>query len=323
MRRGPPPRRRGCLPHARHLGERVKEFERGFGSATRLTSFTEVDEVFRSRDFAQGSHIDGHPSAALFNGTVLTLSGNDHFQRRRLEAQLLRRAALARFENELLPTALDRRFALIRRARGPDNVAGGDLLEIVRSALLPMAAAIVGLDGVEADDSVERLRLLLLRLSDGSSARWSALPLDEVVTAATEAKVAFVTDYFHPAWRRRESLLAAVEAGDLARSELPTDLITLLMANPISGEDEDLNVREVLVFFTGAANTPALVTPFVVRDILDWFADHPEDRSANRPELEAFLWRALQESLRLHLEVPAHFRVASRPAVLSTGRKVR
>jgi cytochrome P450 len=312
------------LPDTGDLGHRVSDFERGFGSATRLTSFAEVDEVFRSGDFAPGSHIDGHPSAFLFNGSLATVDGAEHFDRRRLEAALLRKPVLAQLENDLLPSALEHQFESVRRNRGPDGVAHADLLKILRGGLIPLAAAIVGLDDLETDQSIEALRTSLLKISEGSSIRWGVRPIEESISSAMDGKATFVRDYFRPAWSRRQQLVGEVDAGRRDRSDLPNDLITLLITSPIAGWDEDVNVREVLLFFTGAANTPALVTPHVVYDVLTWLAAHPrETELVTGPQREEFLWRCLLESLRLHLEVPAHFRMASHPVRLRSGRRVR
>ena len=257
----------------------MKDFERGFGNATRLTSFAEVDEVFRSRDFAQGSHIAGHPSAFLFNGSLGTVEGEEHFERRRLEAALFRKSSLSRLENEVLPPALERQFDSVRRQRGPAGVASADLLKILRAGLIPLAAAMVGLDGLDTDESIDELRISLLRISEGSSIRWGVRPIEDSMFAAMAGKDSFVRQYFRPAWSRRKALVADANAGRRHRSELPNDLITLLIENPIVGWDEDVNVREVLLFFTGAANTPALVAPHVVYDILQWLRRNPTERA--------------------------------------------
>lgn len=301
----------------------MKDFERGFGSATRLTSFAEVDEVFRSRDFAQGSHVEGHPSAFLFNGSIATVEGEEHFERRRLEAALFRKPALSRLENEVLPAALERQFDSVRRQRGPGGVARADLLKILRGGLIPLAAAMVGLDGLVTDQSIEELRVSLLKISEGSSIRWGVRPIEHSMSSAMAGKEAFVRDYFRAAWSRREALVADVDAGRRERSELSNDLITILIENPIAGWDEDVTVREVLLYFTGAANTPALVAPHVVYDVLEWLAGHPSERAlATGGDRAEFLWQSLVESLRLHLEVPAHFRRAMRRVTLSSGRRV-
>jgi hypothetical protein len=241
-----------------------------------------------------------------------------------LEGALLRKPQLSRLENEVLPNALNRQFDTVRRQRGPDGVARADLLKVLRGGLIPLAAAFVGLDGLETDESIEALRLCLLKISEGSSIRWGVRPIAEVMPAVLAAKDDFVRDYFEPAWSRRRELVDDVAAGRRDRADLPADLITLLITNPIAGWDADVNVREVLLYFTGAANTPALVTPHVVHDLLSWLAAHPEDQALiSGASREEFLWHSIVESLRLHLEVPAHFRRPLRSVKLSSGRYLK
>src|SRR6185437_9699455 len=104
-------------------------------------------------------------------------------------------------------------FESVRTQRGRDGVAHADLLKILRGGLIPMAAAIVGLDGLDSDESIERLRVGLLDISAASGARWSVGALDEIVSSGIASKQDFVRDYFQPAWRRRQKLVQDVDAG--------------------------------------------------------------------------------------------------------------
>ena len=56
-----------------------------------FTTFAEVDEILRSKDFRQGSHQESQP---FFGDSLLTSDHDQHFERRRLEAPLFRKAAL-------------------------------------------------------------------------------------------------------------------------------------------------------------------------------------------------------------------------------------
>ena len=54
----------------------------------RFTTYAEIDEILRSRSFRQGSHQESQP---FFGRTLLTIDGDEHFERRRLEAPCSRR----------------------------------------------------------------------------------------------------------------------------------------------------------------------------------------------------------------------------------------
>ena len=66
-----------------------------------FTTYAEIDEILRSRSFRQGSHQESQP---FFGRTLLTIDGDEHFERRRLEAPLFAKAALDYYEHsELIP----------------------------------------------------------------------------------------------------------------------------------------------------------------------------------------------------------------------------
>src|SRR2546423_11997097 len=66
---------------------------------TRITTYAEVDEVLRSRDFVQA-----RPAVGPFlTGTIGTLDGDEHFERRRLESAGFRPRLLRRHEDMAAP----------------------------------------------------------------------------------------------------------------------------------------------------------------------------------------------------------------------------
>src|SRR5439155_26899557 len=99
---------------------------------TWLVSCADVDDAFRSRDFEQGGG-GRRDSEPFVDHGLLALSGDEHFERRRVEAPLFRRPALRRYELEVLAPAL--RAGLEGCARGADGVARGELQRVLRVAL--------------------------------------------------------------------------------------------------------------------------------------------------------------------------------------------
>ena len=67
----------------------------------RLTAYHDVDHVLRSKDFVQagGGHRENAPMTLH---TVVSLSDQDHFERRRLEAPVFSRQSLSDCEQEVL-----------------------------------------------------------------------------------------------------------------------------------------------------------------------------------------------------------------------------
>src|ERR1051325_10225821 len=82
--------------------------------STAITSFVEANEVLKSKNVVQGNHT-GRLSEPIVGDTLLTLDGEPHFERRRLENSLFRRDVLAQYEHAFLRPALEARLAELRR----------------------------------------------------------------------------------------------------------------------------------------------------------------------------------------------------------------
>jgi cytochrome P450 len=287
---------------------------------TRLTSFAEVHEVFRSRDFAQagGGRRDSRP---VYGETLLSLSGTEHFERRRLESSLFRRDGLMRYETEVLAPAI--RAALEEAARGPDRPVRSDLVGLVRALLLRVSVALVGLDGADGGAGFARLLDAALRLFDGANVEWSTRDHREVMRDAVEGKRVFVREFFEPSWNRRAALVADHLAGRLAESSLPVDLLTLLIRNRdhFGRGSSEVCVNEAILFMVANFGSPTNAMAHVVAELTAWLGRHPEDRT--RLDDPHFLRGAVNEALRLHPAAPYVIRQALRDMVLGSGRHIR
>lgn len=284
-----------------------------------LVSYQDVDEVFRSRHFEQGG--GGRRDSEPFVGHgLLSLSGDDHFERRRVEAPLFRRPALRRYESDVLAPAL--RASLCGCARGPDGVVRGELQRVVRLALCRVSAALVGIDGIETPASVERYLWFMDRLSAGVNIEWMSRDHREVIREGLEVRSLFERELFGPSWRRRENLVARHRAGEIRLEALPVDLLTVVLLNPehFGKWGPDIAMRETLLFNGAPTNTITSALPHVVQELSDWFAKHPEDRP--RVEEVDFLRKAIAEGLRLHPASPYLIRRAIRETRLQSGRTV-
>lgn len=137
---------------ARHASEEMAvpghEADRGTlvledtGEMTHVTSYAEIDEIFKSRAFRQSPQRAAWP---LVGDTLTTLDGDAHFEQRRVESALFRRENLEALESQVLVPAL--RAELARLAAPPGGVARTDLPQLIRAALVYVSAQVIGLDG--------------------------------------------------------------------------------------------------------------------------------------------------------------------------------
>jgi cytochrome P450 len=286
---------------------------------TQLTSFAECDEVLRSRDFIQGSHQE---SAPFVGDSLISLDGDEHFERRRLEAALFRRAALEEYETTMLAPHIR---SVIETAaadhRGEDGVVRTDLTQMLRAMLARITAAIAGIDGVDTVASTERFISYVEELNKGVTIEWQTGDHDELMGRLLAVRDQFVAEFFTPSVERRRALIEQLNRGELSKEQLPTDLLTLLFLHWNDDWDTEFVLRESTLFYVAATQTTTHSAPHVVRHLEAWVAEHPED--APRLMDPVFLKQAAYESLRLHVPVHALLRVATQDVTLTTGRIVR
>jgi cytochrome P450 len=284
------------------------------------TSYADVDHVFRSKDWEQGG--GGTRDSYEFIGDgLLALSGTDHFQRRRIEAALFRKPNLRRFEYDVLLPVLCERLDVARRQPAADGRVRLELRSLMRSCLYRVSAAFVGLDGV--DDSVlDQYLDLIEELAIGTNLEWVVSNHREAMQRALAYKAAFMERFFQPSWARRADLVARFERGEIAESDLPLDLITVMIRNADHFRRWAPNVfaAEALLFHGGPVNSVANAIPHTVSELSRWLVDHPGHEAALADP--AFLRLCCNEALRLHPPTPFFIRRAVRDTRLPSGLDV-
>lgn len=284
---------------------------------THITSYAEIDEVLRSKDFVQGSHQESKP---FFGDCLLLVDGVDHFRRRRLEAPLFAKDNLFSYERQVLQPAIERCLDLCRADRDAEGRARGDLVLLTRRMLLQMTAQIAGIDGVDAEASTDRFGYFLDKLSEGVGVEWSTRDHCEVIREVLEIRHAFVEEFYAPSIHHREQLVARWRDGDLDRDGLPMDLATILMTAHDPGWDLELPLREMTLYLVAGTQTTTHALPHVVNHLTGWLLQQPADAALLQDQ--EFLQAAAYESLRMHLPSPSLLRIAATDVTLSTGRRV-
>jgi cytochrome P450 len=288
----------------------------------KLTSFAEVDEAFKSKDLVQAGNGHGD-SAAIYGHSLISLGGDDHFERRKIESILFRKESLQKYE-AVLEASLDEALAAAVAARSADGVVRADLVKLLPSVVLRVSSMLVGFDGIEDRARRERLQGLVRKIGDGAGALYSLTDHAENIREGREARDVFLEEYFKPAWDRRAALVEAAARGEIAESELPVDLITVMIRNQdhFKKWDEVVYVTETILYVVASSGNPTSRAMDAMANLQGWLEEHPEDWS--QVEDPEFLRQALTESLRLKMGVPFQVRRAVRDAVLKcSGRQIK
>lgn len=286
-----------------------------------LRSYHDVVEVFRSRAFVQGG--GGRRDSAPITGYgVLALTGRDHFERRRIEASLFRKDMLRWFERDVLAPALAANLAEVaRQGRGGDGRARTDLLPFLRDVYCDLTCSFWGIDGVHTPAARQRFLAVVDGMTPGGAVEWERGNHREIVSSCVVAQRHFGATYVRPAMRRREALIEAHAAGRVDESELPKDLLTVMLRNKqhFAKWDSEVYVRELTLFAPG--DTIVRFMPHMVAEMYAWVREHPADRA--RLEDVNFLRGCAVESLRLHPASPYFIRRAVEDTTLASGRGFR
>jgi len=285
---------------------------------TKLTSFDEIDEVLRSAAFEQGAHQESGP---FFHDSLLMIGGDEHFERRRLEAQLFGKEALRYYEGQALEPVISKCMEELDAQRDPtDGLVRADVVALTRTMLHRITAVIVGIDGVDTDEDTELLRWFIEKLGEAVTVEWSTRDHDEVVGEGLAIRQQFIDEFFQPAVDRRLALIEQHKTGELETADLPRDLITLMYSHWDDAWDDDIVLREATLYMVAATQTTTHAAPHVIAHLAEWFEQHPDD--AERTSDLDFLRRSAAESLRLHLPSPALLRRATVATTLASGRAV-
>ncbi|MBI1777928.1 MAG: cytochrome P450 [Proteobacteria bacterium] len=281
-----------------------------------LTRLADVDDVFRSQDFEQGGG-GRRDSGPFVGGSLLSLSGDEHFERRRILSALFRRSMVESFQDDVFAPAFE--AALRRCPRGTDGLVRAELQRLIRVPLRRVSAALVGIDGIDRTDAAERYQACVDKMAIGVNLEWVAGDHRRVTDEILPAKERFAAEFFEPSFARRRALVEAVRAGRIERDALPLDLMTLILLHPehFRRWGTDLPLHEVILVNGAPASIPLGVS-HVVSELTEWFAARPEDRALmTEPD---FVRRAVFESLRLHPASPFLIRRARRDTRLASGQ---
>jgi cytochrome P450 len=273
-----------------------------------LSTYAEVREALRHRDLMQALYDAG---GAVMSGALITLHGEDHKRRRRVENRLFRRGTFRYWELTLVPGTIATSFA-------PALAAGGtDLVHLGRRTIMYLTALVAGIDPPESPERADRLEDFARVFSAGATAVHSTRPREELQAEVEAAMQAFEAEFLGPSRERRERLLAEVAAGIRPEDDLARDVLTALLRNRDELGVSDAEIRREVAFYlqAGSHSTANLFT-HAAHQI---FLRRDDPAFAARLGDRRFLQRCVLETLRLNPASPVAWRRSMADIVLKSG----
>lgn len=252
----------------------------------------------------------------LMGNVLLTLHGESHKERRATELQLFRRNFIRYYEREVYP-------GVVQETLQPYLEKGSlDLPEFGLRVNINLSASIAGIDREYSAEETEMLLAIVRKFSEGATLFHSTRDKQKVVEEVSAAMSEFDKNFFEGSLRRREALIERLAAGEISETDLPRDVLTVLLVNR---EKQGLDIatirREVAFFMQAASHSTANSMVHAFHEIAGWCREHPADAS-RLPQDVLFLQRCVHESLRLHPASPVAWRRAICPFALPTGDDV-
>ncbi len=257
-------------------------------------------------------------AALMMSDVLVNLHGAEHRARRLVEGKIFRKDVFLHYEKTFLPRTLDETIS-------PFLEAGrGDLVDIGYRVMMNLTVDFAGIDRPERshEETSELLRLLK---------EFSLAPaLGQSIEADIEPKKArirkamaeFDERFFTPSRRRREALLTEVEAGRMAKEDLPDDvLMALILGQEKLQMTDEQFLQEGIFYMLAGAHTTIHSLAHAMHELFEWLDEHPEDVSRLRED-PFFIQRCVFESLRLHPSSPVAKRRALCPVALAEGEEV-
>lgn len=280
-----------------------------------VDSFAIAQQCYRNRDLRQGSYDEGD---VVMADVVINLHGVEHRNRRRLENRLFRRDTFWHYEQDLFPKIFDETLA-------PHLAAGRtELVRFSHQLMMNLAALTAGVDRPEGTPE-ETFRLydyLMLFIEGATIAHHTG---DKAAKSAEvhAALQAFDREFLTPGVARRRAILDRIAAGEAPESELPPDVLSVLVRNQDNLDlTPEIICREVAFYLLAGAHTSATAFTRTMHHIFSWLAEHPE--AAEQPRQDRlFCQRATHETIRLQPSSPVAVRWAEADFELADGTEVR
>ncbi len=278
-----------------------------------ISTWDAARDAYRSKHLRQGLYDGG----VVMENVLINLHGIEHRDRRRLENPLFRRDVLLDYERDAFPAVLKARLEpCLRHGRL-------ELLSFGHAVMLELAAINAGVDLDIGDEAAtERLHQQLLLFIDG--ARILHYTGDRVAKEreVAAALAAFEQEFIAPGIERRRALLTRRDAGEIDDSQVPRDILRVMLEN-VEGLhlDPSTVVRETAFFLLTGASTSAVALTRTLDNIFAWLESHPEDETLLQSD-SAFVQRCVLESLRLEPISPIGARWATADFTLADGTGV-
>jgi len=258
-----------------------------------VRDYGQAEELLRRDDLRQGLYDEG---AVLMDKVLVNLHGAEHRSRRIVEGKVFRRDIFYEYEQNEFPQTICETLA-------PFLAAGrADLNDFGNRVMLNLTADFSGIDRPLRSAEETATLLGMLRVFGKAATLGQATGDREAIRVEVrEALAAFDAQFYTPSMRRRQALIAEVDAGRAAQAVLPRAVLTMLLRfrDQLPGDTHDTLMKELAFYLLAGAFTSVHSMTDAMHELFVWCDGHKE-RAARLLADPVFTQRCVLESMRLH-----------------------
>ena len=277
----------------------------------KTSDYNTIKSALVNRNLKQALYDKGK---VIMDGVLLTLHGDEHRKRRKLEHKIFQRNFFKYYEHELFPKTLNETIQPFLKK------GTADLLDFGYRITMNLTADFAGIDRQKkSPKETEDLLSLVKIFSQGATLVHSKRPHDEVNKEVLVALDKFERKFLLPSKVRRQKLIEKFKNNEIAKSELPRDVLTILLLNEDEiNLSEDLIKREIAFYLQAGSHSTANSMTHALHEIFIWGENNPDEFEIIKNDT-LFLQRCVHESMRLHPASPVAWRKSECPVVLDNN----
>ena len=268
-----------------------------------------IKSALVNRDLKQALYDEGK---VIMDGVLLTLHGEDHRKRKKLEHKVFQRDFFKYYEEELFPKTLDETIMPFLQE------GKADLIDFGYRITMNLSADFAGIDRIEkTPEETESLLSLVKTFSQGATLVHSKRSHDLVNKEVLKALDKFDRKFLKPSKKRRMKLIEKFKNNEIKKEKLPRDVLTILLMNE---DNIDLNneiiKKEIAFYLQAGSHSTANSMTHALHEIFTWCEKNPQNLYKIKRDT-LFLQRCVHESMRLHPASPVAWRKSQCPVNLN------
>ena len=268
-----------------------------------------IKSALVNRDLKQALYDEGK---VIMDGVLLTLHGEDHRRRKKLEHKVFQRDFFKYYEEELFPKTLDETIMPFLQE------GKADLIDFGYRITMNLSADFAGIDRIEkTPEETESLLSLVKTFSQGATLVHSKRSHDMVNKEVLKALDKFDRKFLTPSKKRRMKLIEKFKNNEIKKEKLPRDVLTILLMNE---DNIDLNneiiKKEIAFYLQAGSHSTANSMTHALHEIFTWCEKNPQNLYKIKRDT-LFLQRCVHESMRLHPASPVAWRKSQCPVNLN------